>query len=71
MWTGLDFGEVFMVGCGLELLERGLLGGVGAQGVLVGVVGGDPESVTEGLGVVVLRAEWTAPSPRLVLLSAA
>ena len=54
---GLGGGEVLLGGGGLEALERGLLGGVGAQGVLVGLVGGGPEGVAEGHGVVVVGGE--------------
>ena len=49
--------EVLLGALGLEALHGGQLGGVGAEGVLVGLVGRGPEGVAEGGGVVVLRGE--------------
>ena len=50
---GFDLREV-MLGLGrLELLQRGLFGGVGAECVLVGAVGRGPESVLQRKRVVV------------------
>ena len=62
-------GEVLLGAGLLEALEGGLLGGVGTEGVLVGLVGGGPERVAEGGWVVVLGASWREPSPRLEELS--
>ena len=42
----------------LKLLQRRLLGGVGAESVLVGLVGGGPERVPEGERVVVGGGEF-------------
>ena len=54
IWTtGLAGAKSCSVGRALEALQRGLFGGVGAEGVLVGVVGRGPESVAKGHGVVV------------------
>ncbi len=68
---GLDLREVVLGLGGLELLQRGLFGGVGAESVLVGVVGRGPESVLQGRGLLSVGASSTVPSPRLLLLSVA
>ena len=53
MGDGLGAGEIVLRLLGLEALEGRLLGGIGAESILVGVVGCDPESVTDGLRVVI------------------
>ena len=51
----LGGGEVLCGGWGLEALQCCLLGAVGAQGVLLGLVGGVPQAVANRLGIVVGR----------------
>ena len=50
---GLGRSKILLGGRGFEALQLGLFGGVGAQSVLVGLVGGGPQAVADGLGIVV------------------
>jgi hypothetical protein len=52
---GLLFAEVVGLGRGLDLLEGGLLLGVGSESRLVGLIGGRPERCADGDGVVIER----------------
>ena len=55
---GLDLREIRLGLGGLELLQRGLFGGEGAESVFVGCVGRGPEGVLQGQGVVVGGREF-------------
>ena len=55
--NGLGGGEVVLCGRRLKVLQRGLLGSVGPQGILIGLVGCGPQAVTDRGEVVVRRGQ--------------